>query len=237
MERVEDYNLGNELRVRTGYMAREAGADQDRWIFNAADQQGIGLGEGRFALAGAGFSGRLYNDKLENGLATVNLNFFWKNYLWTRTRTLVAHVEAAQGHRLDLNNQIKLGGSNGLRGYKNDSFVGGRSILMNLEDRFFLDGEYFHLVRLGGALFVESGSVVPEGSGFSPARFRSDIGAGIRAASTRSTSGGVVRFDVAYALSGGPGGSRWVVSLRGGQAFNFFNSASGGVTTSPGPGL
>lgn len=237
MERVEDFNLGNELRVRTGYMARGTGSDQDRWIFNAADQQGLGLGEGRFALAGAGFSGRLFNNKLENGLATANVNFFWKNYIWTRTRTLVAHVEAAQGHKLDLQNQIILGGSNGLRGYKNDSFVGGRSILMNLEDRFFFDGEYLHLVRFGGAVFVESGSVVPEGSGFSPARFRSDVGAGLRAASTRSTSGGVVRFDVAYALNGGPGGSRWVVSLRGGQAFSFFNSASGGVTTSPGPGL
>ena len=237
MERVEDYNLGNELRARTGYMARVAGADEDRWIFNVADQQGVGLGEGRFALAGAAFSGRLYNSKLENGLATANFNFFWKNYIWTRTRTLVAHLEASQGHSLDLENQIKLGGSNGLRGYKNDAFVGGRSILMNLEDRFFFDGEYFHLVRFGGAVFVESGSVVPEGSGFSPARFRSDVGAGIRAASTRSTTGGVVRFDVAYALNGGPGGQRWVVSLSGGQAFNFFNSASGSVITSPGPGL
>ena len=237
MERIEDFNLGNELRARTGYMARGTGSDEDRWIFNLADQQGLGLGEGRFALAGVGLSGRIFNNKLENGLATANFNFFWKNYIWTRTRTLVAHVEAAQGHSLDLENQIILGGSNGLRGYKNDAFVGGRSILMNLEDRFFFDGEYFHLVRFGGAVFVESGSVVPEGSGFSPARFRSDVGAGLRAASTRSTSGNVVRMDIAYALNGGPGGSRWVVSLRGSQAFNFFNSASGGVITSPGPGL
>ena len=237
MARVEDFTLGNELHARTGYMARGLGSDQDRWIFNAAHQQGLGLGEGRFALASAAFSGRVFNNRLENGLATTNVNFYWKNYLWTRTRTLVFHVEAAQGRDLDLENQIVLGGNTGLRGYKNDSFVGDRSILANLEDRFFFDGEYFHLVRFGGVVFAESGSVVPEGSGFSPARFRSDVGAGVRAGSSRSTSGSVARLDLAYALNGGPGGQRWVISLTGNQAFGFSNSASQRVRTSPGPGL
>lgn len=237
MERVEDYNLGNELRVRTGYMARGTGSDQDRWIFNAADQQGMRLGDSMFALAQVAVSGRLFNNRWENGLATASANYFWKNYLWTRHRTLIAHAEVAQGRRLDRENQIELGGSNGLRGYRNDSFVGGRAILFNLEDRFFFEGEWLHLVRFGGAAFFESGSVVPEGSGFSPARFRSDVGAGLRAASTRSTSGGVVRLDAAYALNGSPGGPRWIISLRGGQAFSLFNSAAQSVKTSPPPRL
>ncbi|MDE2491666.1 MAG: hypothetical protein KGM24_12535, partial [Elusimicrobia bacterium] len=237
MERVEDFNLGNELGARTGYMARGTGSDQDRWIFNVGDRQGLSLGPGRFLLAGVNASGRIYRDRWENGLLTADLNLFWKNSAFARDRTLVAHVEAAQGRRLDRENQIVLGGSSGLRGYKNDSFVGGRSVLANLEDRFFVPGEYFHLARFGGAVFAESGCVVPEGSGFSPARFKSDVGFGLRAASTRSTSGGVVRVDLAYALNAGPGGSRWILSIRGGQAFSFFNSASQSVSTSPGPGL
>ena len=233
MERVEDFNLGNELRVRSGYMAQAAGSAQDEWIFNASDRQGLGLGEGRFALAAASISGRVLENRWENGLAAANASFFWKNYFRTRSRTLVAHVEAAQAHRLDLENQLVLGGSTGLRGYKNDSFTGGRSILANLEDRFFFDGEYFHLARFGGALFVETGSVVPEGDNFSTARFHSDVGAGMRVAGTRSGAGTVVRMDLAYALNGGPGGSRWVFSLKAGQSFSFFNSASQRVITSP----
>ncbi len=238
MERVEDFNLGNELRVRTGYMARGTGSDEDRWIFNAADQQGLGLGEGRFALAGAGFSGRLYNNKLENGLATGNLNFFWKNYLWTRTRTLVAHLEAAQGHKLDLENQVILGGSNGLRGYKNDAFR-----------RRALDPD-----ELGGPLLLRR-RVLPPG----PVRRRGlrRVGHG-RARGQRLLAGAVPerrrrgparRLDPLderrpRALRRGVRAerrprrrSRWVVSLRGGQAFSFFNSASGSVVTSPPPGL
>jgi outer membrane protein assembly factor BamA len=237
MERVEDFNLGNELRVRTGYMARGTGSDQDRWIFNASDAQGLRLGDQRFALASVGVSGRVFNSKWENGLATASANFYWKNYFWSRGRTLIVHTEAVEGRRLDLENQVLLGGSNGLRGYKNNSFVGGRALLANAEDRFFFEREWFHLVRFGGAVFIESGSVVPEGGAFSVARFHSDFGAGLRAASTRSTSGGVVRFDVAYALNGGPGGgSRFVISLRGGQAFGF-GASSAHVTTSPSSGL
>jgi hypothetical protein len=237
MDRVEDFNLGNELRARSGYMARDLGSDQDRWIFNAADQQGFGLGEGRFALASAAISGRVFGNHVENELVTGNFNFYWKNYLWTRTRTLVFHVEASEGSNLDLQNQIVLGGNSGLRGYKNDSFVGTRSILANVEDRFFFDGEYFHVVRFGGVVFAESGAVAPAGSALSTPLFHSDVGMGIRAGSSRSTSGTVARLDVAYALNGGPGGSRWVISLAGGQAFGFFSSAAQRVGTSPAPGL
>ncbi|MFI5363025.1 MAG: hypothetical protein ACHQ49_13725 [Elusimicrobiota bacterium] len=237
MDRVEDFNLGNELRTRAGYMARDLGSDQDRLIFNVADQQGLGLGEGRFALASVAVSGRVFNDHVENGLATANLNLYWKNYLWGRSRTLVFHLETAQSRNLDLENQIVLGGNTGLRGYKNDSFVGGRALLANVEDRFFFDHEYFHLVRFGGVVFAESGSVVPETSGFSPASFHSDLGAGIRAGSSRSSSGSAARLDLAYALNGGPGGSRWVISLTAGQAFGFFSSAAQRVAASPGPGL
>lgn len=233
MERVEDFNLGNELRVRTGYMARGTGSDEDRWIFNASDRQGVRLGEGRFGLASFAVSGRLFNNRWENGLLTASANFYWKNYAWSRGRTLVFHVEGVQGRRLDLENQVVLGGSSGLRGYKNDSFAGGRAVVANLEDRFFFDREWFHLMRLGGAVFAESGSVVPEGSGFSASRFRSDVGLGLRAASTRSTSGGIVRLDLAYALNGGPaGGSRVVVSLRAGQAFGL-GAGTVRVATSP----
>ncbi|OGS42398.1 MAG: hypothetical protein A2506_12790, partial [Elusimicrobia bacterium RIFOXYD12_FULL_66_9] len=232
MERVEDFNLGNELKARGGFMAEATGSDRDRWMFNVSDQQGMRLGPGRFILARVAASSRLAARRWENGLVTAGLNLFWKTY-WTYERTLVLHAEGSAGRFLDPQNQLSLGGSSGLRGYKNDSFVGGRSILFNLEDRFFFEREWFHLMRLGGVFFVDSGVAVPEGSGFSFKRFKTDLGAGLRIAGTRSRSGGVARIDVAYALDGGPGGSRVVVSIKGGQAFDLFNSSTRRVTTSP----
>ena len=128
--------------------------------------------------------------------------------------------------RMDRENQVALGGDTGLRGYKNNAFTGAQAVLFNVENRFFFPGEHLHLVRLGGALFFDTGAVAQEGAGLSLRSFKSDVGAGLRLASTRSRSGGVLRVDLAYALDQGPGPSRWVVSVRGGQAFSIFNSAT-----------
>lgn len=233
MERVEDFNLGNELSVRAGWMGGRTGSDRDRLIYNASNQQGVRFAPGRFAIGRVGLSGRTVAGKWENGLVSADFNFFWKTN-WRGDHTLVGHAEGAFGRRLDRDSQIALGGSTGLRGYKNNSFAGGKALLVNFEDRFFFPGEWFHLVRLGAAVFVDTGIVGDEGARLALRNIKSDVGAGLRAASTRSRSGGVARIDLAYALNRGPGGgSRWVVSIKGGQAFSLFNSATRGVEPSP----
>jgi len=233
MERVEDFNLGNELSARAGFMSCKTGSDRDRVIFTASNQQGVGFAPGRFAIGRVALSGRTVAGRWENSLANADLNFFWKTN-WRGDHTLVGHLEGAFGKFLDRDSAIALGGSTGLRGYKNNSFVGGQSVLVNFEDRFFFPGEFFHLVRMGAAVFVDSGVVGREGVDLTLRDIKSDVGLGLRAASTRSRSGGVGRIDVAYALNRGPGGgSRWVISIKGGQAFNLFNSAARGVDPSP----
>ncbi len=232
MEHVEDFDLGNELTLYGGYMAKALASDEDRWLFNVMDQQGFYFMPGRFALGQVGANGRVAGTQLENALFFANMNLFWKMDLGL-PQTLVAHMEANQGRNLDLENQVVLGGNNGLRGYKSYSFVGDKSMLFNVEDRVFFPGEYFHLARFGVAAFYDVGEVAPQGSGITYDGFKADAGVGLRAAATRSQSGGVVRLDVAYALNQGPGGSRWVVSLAGGQGFDMFNSSARDVRESP----
>lgn len=224
MERVEDFNMGNELSAYGGFLPASLGGDRDRTIFDVMDQQGLFILPGRFALAQAGVTGRSTGQRWENAILFANLNLFWKAGVWL-PQTWVAHLETNRGRNLDGENQVILGGNNGLRGYKNYSFVGGKSVLLNLEDRVFFPGEWFHLVRFGGAAFFDSGAVEPEGVGVRFNDFKSDVGLGLRVGSTRSESGSVARIDLAYALDRGPGSSRWVVSIKGGQAFQIFNSS------------
>ena len=236
MEHVEDFNLGNEFSLRGGWLPQAAGSDRDRSIFYARDQQGLSLGPGRFALAALTISGRTHADHWENASLSAAGNVIWKSG-WVGDQTWVAHFEGVTGRYLDRDSQVTLGGGSGLRGYKNDAFVGGKALLMNLENRFFLPGEYLHLMRFGGVVFFDSGVVAHEGSGFAPERLKSDIGFGMRVGSTRSRGGAVGRVDLAYALNSGPGGSRWVLTVQAGQAFDLFNSAARRVRQSPGSRL
>jgi hypothetical protein len=232
MARVEDFNMGNELQFFGGWMGDATGSDRDRVIFNALDQQGLSLGPGRFFLVQAGTEGRLRDGVLENALLFANFNAFWKT-TFPRPQTWVAHLEANKGRSLDGENQVILGGNTGLRGYHNYAFTGDESVLLNLENRFFFPGEYFHLLQFGGVAFFDSGAVTQQGQALTWDRFNSDAGVGLRASSTRSQSGSVVRFDVAYALNQGPGSPRVVVSIAGSQAFQIFNSSTRYVHKSP----
>lgn len=232
MEQVEDFNLGNEFSMRGGWMPKTTGSDRDRALFYARDQQGLSLGEGRFALAALTLSGRTRDKRWENASMSAAANLIWKTHL-VGDQTLVAHFEGVTGRYLDRDSQVTLGGGSGLRGYKNDAFVGGKAVLMNLENRFFMPGEFLHLMRFGGVLFFDSGMAAQEGAGFNRNSFKSDIGFGMRVGSTRSRGGAVGRVDLAYALNRDPGRSRWVLTIQAGQAFDLFNSAARRVRKSP----
>lgn len=225
MVRVEDFNLGNEFMASVAALPEALGSDRDRWSLSALDQQGLGLGPGRFALAQAGVQGRLAGGRPENAMFFANLNLFWKAELLL-PHTLVAHLEFNGTRALDGEKQIVLGGQSGLRGYRSNSFTGGKSVLLNLEDRLFYPRELFHLMYLGGVVFFDSGAVAPEGGGPELRELKSDIGFGLRFSPSRSTTGRVLRIDLAYALNEGPGSDRWVVSVRAGQAFAIFNSTN-----------
>lgn len=223
MERVEDYNMGNELRLLAGYMGESFGSDRDRWIFNASDQQGYHLSPGRFALGQVGVTGRSAGGQWDNAILYANLNLFWRTG-WPLGSIWVAHFEGNKGRSLDTGNQITLGGDTGLRGYRNNSFNGSQSALMNIENRFFAPGEYFHLFRFGGAVFFDAGVVDKP---------KADVGVGLRFVPTRGRTGTAFRVDLAYALHGGPGGRRLVLGVRGGQAFELFNSATKRTASTP----
>ncbi|MFA6029471.1 MAG: hypothetical protein WC969_06440 [Elusimicrobiota bacterium] len=231
IRRVEDFNLGPELSARAGPLLEAWGSDRDRWALSAGAQKGLRLPGGAFALSGTGLQGRLARGRAEDWIAYANLNLFAK-IPQPLPQTLVVHFEFNTTGALDGEKQLMLGGNTGVRGYRNRSFAGTRTMLLNIEDRVFIDRQWWHLFYLGGAAFLDSGWTDDEGP-LARSRPRSDLGVGLRLSPSRSATGAVIRLDLAYALNRGPGPSRWVVSLRGGQAFSIFNSTNRRVLVAP----
>jgi outer membrane protein assembly factor BamA len=224
-ERTEDINLGHVTSAGTGYSGRVIGATQNSVPFTLLDSFGFGADNPWFGLFSYGTSGRynLYADdqvggRLVNTLYFANANFY-RHWPTAFPMTGVAHAEAAHLQNPDTSNLLSIGGSTGLRGFKVDAFTGNKTILVNLENRFYYPYEILHLAYLGGAMFCDAGQAQPQGTGFTMADFRANVGVGFRAALSRSTEGTVFRIDLAYAIGQIQQNNRWILSISSGMGF------------------
>ena len=239
-ERIEDINLGHQVSVMTGYSDRVLGATENSIPFGVADTFGYG-GEGPwFGLLTYGSTGRydIYAHDQPSG-KTLNTIYYgdfgyYRHLLPEFPLTGVAHFESAYLQNPQQSNQLSVGGDTGLRGYKVDSFTGNKTMLLNLESRFYMPWEVLHLTYIGGAIFFDAGQAQPENVGFRRQDFHADIGAGFRFALTRSTGGTVFRVDFAYALGPTVQGNRMIISISSGQGFKQTgNTFKGFATANP----
>ena len=114
--------------------------------------------------------------------------------------TLVGRLSAARSWHMDRPFQLTAGGREGVRGYSQDAFPGGRRLLLSLEDRFPIVNT--EIVDAGMVFFGDVGRVwgqdVPYGVN---SGWRSSLGVGIRA----NLPGGAIRTmraDLTLPLSG-----------------------------------
>ena len=104
---------------------------------------------------------------------------------------------------LDADQQILLGGDNGLRGYPLRYQAGEGRWLFTAEQRFFTNWYPFRLFNVGGAVFYDMGGAW----GANPRRHAvagllKDVGFGLRLGNSRSALGNVLHVDVAFPLDG-----------------------------------
>ena len=224
--RVEDINLGHEANAGVGYVGRSLGATENSIPFSANDSFGFGGTESWFGLVSFGTSSRymLYSDnqtggRLFNTIYFGNLNLY-RHLIESFPTTGVIHVESAYLQHPDASNVLALGGDSGLRGYSNNAFTGNKSLLVNLENRFYYPKEILHLAYVGGTAFVDAGQVQPQGLGFDAKNFHVDVGMGMRFGLSRSADGTVFRIDLAYAVGPVQQANRWILSISSAQGFS-----------------
>jgi len=203
MGRTEDISLGLNVTMSLGLAKQSFGSDRDATLFRFDAQKGWEPGgDGRLLMLSAGASARDESDGLHNSTVFAGARYFQRNF----DRGLFSvSLQALAADNLDAENQVLLGGDNGLRGYPLRYQAGTGRASMSVEERFYTDWYPWRLVRMGYAVFFDTGRVWGTDPRGQPSLgMLSDVGAGLRLTSPRSSGRSVVHIDLAFPLNGGP---------------------------------
>jgi len=205
IERPEYFAMGTQSKVQLGRALTGLGSTQNLWIYSASASDGFRFPSDRVLLASTSISGQTGYGPLDRYLASGSIRFY-DHHKDDRTLTFVSlSGSVAKLDPNNLANQLVLGGDTGLRGYPRNYQTGDRLVLLNVEERVYTDWYPFRLIRVGGAVFFDSGRAWDgPGESLSSAHWLSNVGFGLRFLSTRSSFGNVLHVDLAFPLNRDP---------------------------------
>ncbi|WP_246180228.1 BamA/TamA family outer membrane protein [Marinobacter changyiensis] len=221
LQRIEDVRGGFVWRTELGYSSPGLGATEDRVVLNMDFQNALLATETNYASYSLNQSGswRIDESRFENLLGTLTLEYFHGGSVnWTSWYTNLSYTVA---HNQTVDQQLLIGGDNGLRGYPSDYQQGNRMALWTLERRYFPDWHPFKLFRLGGVLFIDVGRAwFDDGRNNGPDDgVLKDVGFGLRLASSRIEVQRMLHLDFAFPLDGDDSIDQLQVLLRGRTSF------------------
>jgi hypothetical protein len=199
--RTEDFYLGTIATVRVGWADSALGSSRSALIFQSTAGRGFHDGGTSTLLLASDFSGRLENGTLYNGVADASVRYYVEQSSnWLFFTTLVG----TKAWRPDLDDQVLLGGDNGLRGYPLRYQDGTARALWTIEQRYFTNWFPFRLFRVGGAIFFDAGRTWGEPPLAQPSLgMLKDAGFGLRFGNARSGLGNVIHVDLAFPFETG----------------------------------
>ncbi len=202
IHRTEDLHIGSRLFLKVGYAAESLSSDTDRLVLHTQYRDTLQFDGKVFWRHGLNLTG-LYNIKnsvAEDLVFRYNMDYFRKQ---TDKRAFFASLHAVMTENLNSNEQVLLGGLQGLRGFENEYMAGDRSLLLNLEERWYTDLHPLNLARVGYAVFLDIGKAWQPGrDNGSGNQFLMNAGFGIRLASTKAEVGRVIHIDFAFPING-----------------------------------
>jgi outer membrane protein assembly factor BamA len=202
IERTEDFYLGTRLSAQVGWSDPAFGANIAGLVFSATAGYGLATTHNETLIFTSTLDGRLENGTPQNTVLTGSLHYYFKQ---SEHLLFYAGVDAAGGRNLDLDNQILLGGDNGLRGYPLRYQDGTSRALVTLEERYFTDWYPFRLFRVGAAAFADVGRTWGTAALAEPGLgILRDVGLGLRFGNSRSGLGNIIHVDLAFPLDGDP---------------------------------
>jgi hypothetical protein len=221
INRVEDINLGAQVRLRIGYTSSKYNYYDKDLIYEVAYSQGVKLSEKQLLLASASSSGLYNRDNIYNNIISGKVSYHWQNFKHSQ---FFVNLSTANGVRLFSDLPLELGGDTGLRGYPIRYQAGDKLQLITIEQRFFGQKEWFSLFHLGAAIFYDQGRVIgPSAIPQDQQGWLRDAGIGLRFSGTRTGNReegthNILHVDIASPLDGSKDIEKiqWLVTVKNG---------------------
>lgn len=200
--RTEDYSLGWRASVQLGFASPAFGADRGAAMLQGSLSKGLSLTQRQSLMFSMEASGRVEGGSLAAGLLDADARYYFRQ---SPRRLFFMSLSASAGTRLDADQQVLLGGDNGLRGYPLRYQSGTGRWLFTAEQRLFTDWYPFQLFNVGAAVFYDMGATFGRDPLGTPSQgLLRDVGVGLRLGNARSARGNVLHIDVAKPLDGDP---------------------------------
>lgn len=203
IERAEYLDLGFNAQLQVTLPTLAMGATRSHALFSVTANNGYRFDTNRVLLAGALLERRIAT----TGKPMTQAGFSLKYYAPQAARSLFyASVTADRITGGGIADQLMIGGQLGLRGYPTRYQAGEQRVLMSNEKRAFTDWYPLRLLRVGGAVFFDSGRAWggPNQNKLNGGLL-SDVGVGLRVALDRTAFANMLHVDLAAALNRAPG--------------------------------
>ncbi len=200
IEKTEDYSLGWRARAQLGYAGASFGSDRNAVMLAGSVSKGLLLSARQSLFFDLDTSGRIEDGAIAGGLLESAARYYFRQ---SPRRLLFMSLSATAGSNLDQDQQILLGGDNGLRGYPLRYQSGEGRWLFTAEQRLFSNWYPLQMFNVGGAVFYDMGASWGRDALGAPSQgLLRDVGFGLRFGNSRSALGNVLHLDVAYPLDG-----------------------------------
>jgi len=200
IRRTEDLNLGNEFKFKLGWSTQHFDANNDGLVYEMEANMAFKSPGNHLLLLNPFFEGRYADRAGENNRIGFDSKYYVPVF---GDHVFYMSLKGNYVRNAYMDEQLLLGGDNGLRGYPLRFQSGDRSYLFTVEQRFYTEWHWFQLVYVGGLAFFDVGRAwepgVPENA--NTRRLR-DAGLGLRLASSRGSRGLVLHIDLAFPMDG-----------------------------------
>lgn len=196
INRTEDVDLSWKFTAVLGYASPAFDSDRHSVLFGGTFRKGMIFRKQHTLFVSGSINGRYESEIWQNLLYHQQFNYYLRqspNWLFY----LAGGIDLSDN--LDPDNQLQLGGDNGLRGYPLRYQTGSGRWLITAEQRYFSNWYPFRLLTVGAALFADFGRVFGDTDNSEPSLGTlSDVGLGLRLGQQRSGVGGVIHIDIAF---------------------------------------